>query len=268
MPQHSEVGERDGDKPESGPVEKKLGMRFIEGINDKLEAYGDRAITADKYSSFGAVGYDWQFIVDAVNDVLGVDGWYYDLVGEIEVEKRTRHDEKKDKDITTYYAEAMVKIYVNLGVDGMFATRGVTVGRCQNIDRANARKGSISDACKKGFSLFSIGAKAMRGELKASMGSSSSAGKQTKGKEKPAAKAASPKDTKDKGASEKEQRSKLIAAILKSSGDLGLSEGARLDLKNKHTGGKMLGEATIDELEALYKDQLELENARASLKDS
>ncbi len=140
-------------------------MTLVNDINKKLDGFGDKAISVDKYSPFGGIGYAWQYLCDAVNEVLGANGWRYDLVGEITVEEKTRYDEKKKKDVTTFYAEAMVKLYVSNEKGGGVCERGPTIGSCQNIGRGDAQKGAITDALKKGFSLFSIGNKAMRGDL-------------------------------------------------------------------------------------------------------
>lgn len=133
---------------------KKAPKKFVDEINKQLDDFGGDAISEDKGSAFGAIGYEWQYLADAVNEVLGPDGWYYDLL-ELTVEPKSEK---------SFYAEAQVRLHLNLG-GSEFAKRGVTVGSCINRGRGDAQKGAITDALKKGFSLFSIGNKAMRGEL-------------------------------------------------------------------------------------------------------
>lgn len=240
---------------------------FVAEINKKLDDFGDKAISADLYSPFGGVGYSWQYLCDAVNEVLGPDGWSYDLL-DLTVEEKTRYDEKKKKDVTTFYAEARVQLYVNLtGLRGTLekgpdrGAKGVTIGSCQNIGRGDAQKGAITDALKKGFSLFSIGNKAMRGDL----------GNNKKKSSKPASKPAqaaegkkqSPPAKQSKNA-DAEQKNKLIREILSASKSLNLSDEHRESLKKKYTGGKDLNESSLYDLGRLYSVLLDLENERAN----
>jgi len=221
---------------------------FVAEINKALEDFGDKAISVDKYSPFGGIGYAWQYLCDAVNDVLGPDGWRYDLVGDITVEEKTRYDEKKKKEVTTFYAEAMIKLYVSNEEGGGACERGVTVGSCQNIGRGDAQKGAITDALKKGFSLFSIVNKAMRGDL----GNNK--------KKSPPPKTSKP--AKQSTNADAEQKNKLVREILTASKDLGLSDERRTSLKTKYLGGKDLNEASLDELDKLYIVLVDLQNEK------
>jgi recombination DNA repair RAD52 pathway protein len=224
---------------------------FVAEINEVLDDFGEDAIVEDKGSPFGGVGYSWQYLCDAVNDVLGPDGWSYDLLDLTVAEKGK-----------SFYAEARIQLYVNLtGLRGALdkgpdrGAKGVTVGSCQNIGRGDAQKGAITDALKKGFSLFSIGNKAMRGDLG-----------NNKKKSKPPAKGKNPpkappaKDTKG----EVGQKDDLIREILTASKDLGLSDERRDSLKKKHTGGKDLNEASLDELDKLYIVLVDMQNETAA----
>ena len=53
----------------------------IEKINKILEEYGEEAIQEEKRPWGSLWGYKPQYLIDAVNEVLGVDGWGYKLVG-------------------------------------------------------------------------------------------------------------------------------------------------------------------------------------------
>lgn len=214
--------------------------KFVDEINKKLDDFGDKAISKDESSPYGGVGYSWQYLADAVNENLGPDGWYYDLV-DLTVEEKGK----------SFYAEARVKLYLNGDVA---CRRGVTVGSCVNIGRGDAQKGAITDALKKGFSLFSIGNKAMRGDLGDEKKKSGS-----KGKPKPTKQGPSAKDAR----SEVEQKNKLIREILKASEELKLAEERRESLKKKYTGGKPLNEASLEELDKLFSVMLDLQNKAA-----
>ena len=122
----------------------------IEAINKYLLDCDEAAISRDTSGPYKSTGYAWQYIVDAVNSVF--DGWRYDLLDLCVSEKAK-----------SFYAEA--RIQLDIIFNGEPVTRGTTVGSSSNVNQGDAQKGAITDALKKSFSLFSIGNKAMRGEL-------------------------------------------------------------------------------------------------------
>jgi len=132
------------------PEAKKSFKAKVAEVNKKLDAFGSEAISKDTSGAYGATGYAWQYMVDAVNEVF--DGWRYDVL-DISVKEREK----------SFYAEAYLQL--DISHDGATVTRGPTVGSSVNINEGDAKKGAITDALKKAFSLFSIGNKAMRGEL-------------------------------------------------------------------------------------------------------
>jgi len=122
----------------------------VEAINKYLLDCGEAAISRDTSGPYKSTGYAWQYIVDGVNSAF--DGWRYDLLDLCVSEKAK-----------SFYAEA--RIQLDIIFNGEPVTRGTTVGSSSNVNQGDAQKGAITDALKKSFSLFSIGNKAMRGEL-------------------------------------------------------------------------------------------------------
>jgi len=119
-------------------------------VNKYLLDCGEAAISRDTSGPYKSTGYAWQYIVDGVNSAF--DGWRYDLLDLCVSEKAK-----------SFYAEA--RIQLDIIFNGEPVTRGTTVGSSSNVNQGDAQKGAITDALKKSFSLFSIGNKAMRGEL-------------------------------------------------------------------------------------------------------
>jgi hypothetical protein len=127
----------------------------IEKINQILDGFGDEAIQEEK-RPFGSLwGYKPQYLIDAVNEVLGIDGWGYKL---IEM-KTTPADGGK---IT---AIAQVEVYIKVG-DSLIC-KGPQFGVSTNFP-GDAEKGALTDAIGKSFSLWGIGNKAYRGLLRPS----------------------------------------------------------------------------------------------------
>ena len=125
--------------------------KSIAGVNKMLEDFGPDAIEQDTTAAgFNPIGYKWQYIADAVNEIF--DGWRYDLIS-LEVKERGK----------AYYGEA--RLQLDLNFNGTLVTRGPTIGGSTNPNEGDAQKGAITDALKKAFSLFSIGNQAMRGKL-------------------------------------------------------------------------------------------------------
>jgi hypothetical protein len=105
-------------------------------------------------------GYKPQYLFDAVNKVFGVQNWHYKL-REIEVIPHT--DDGKSGQVI-----AKLQLFMRAKEDDEFCARtqyGQSIIVHGNV--GDATKGSITDALGKGFSLFSIGSKAYRGELEA-----------------------------------------------------------------------------------------------------
>jgi hypothetical protein len=91
-------------------------------------------------------GYLPQAVFDAVNSVLKPEGWYYAVV-----------------EPTVYENEIVVKVIVRIGARECEHFGGMKVIKG---DHGSAYKGAVTDALQKALSMFGVGSKAYRGELK------------------------------------------------------------------------------------------------------
>lgn len=148
-----EAIETDQAERKAVPTVPTLAERIAQ-VNEILASFGAVAIETDQK---GYTGYSAQYVMDAVNQALGFDGWRYDLVSH-QVEKS---GEKAHR--------AMVLLQLSIRMDdGSWFCRGPVVGGGTNGDGPDALKGAITDGLKKAFSQWSIGNRAYRGELSAS----------------------------------------------------------------------------------------------------
>lgn len=130
-------------------------------INKILDEFGDSAIQVYDTGSFEAIGYRPQYLIDAVNQVLGAGNWRHELHDYKLHEVKT----KKGEDRTVVTVEISVQILnaegtVVYSTGKQFGSGNVVFG---NI--GDGIKGAITDGIGKCFSLLSIGYKAYRGEL-------------------------------------------------------------------------------------------------------
>ena len=130
-------------------------------INRILDEFGDAAIQVYDTGSFEAIGYKPQFLIDAINQVLGAGSWRHELHEYKLHEVKT----KKGEDRTVVTVELSVQILAEDGTvvystGKQFGSGNVVFG---NI--GDGIKGAITDGIGKCFSLLSIGQKAYRGEL-------------------------------------------------------------------------------------------------------
>ena len=120
----------------------------IRKINSSLEKQG--SIAVQKKPSIGSrpalYGYRPQVVFDTVNNFLGPLGWKHDVDFSECTEK-----------------QAVVKVAVSIQ-----NRTSVQFGEAQIVknDKGSALKGAVTDGIQKALSLFGIGSKAYRGELK------------------------------------------------------------------------------------------------------
>ncbi len=123
---------------------------LIGAVNKKLEDGEPDNISTREVGSYEQSGYKPQSVVDAMNDVLGVGSWGFDVF------------EGSFKGTT-----AVIK--VGVWIDGVdFKPTAYGQGFASGEDRktwGDAMKGAQTDALKKALSYFGIGARAYRGEL-------------------------------------------------------------------------------------------------------
>lgn len=126
-----------------------LTSELVQHVNDVLGAGEPNNISFDAFG--GYTGYKPQYIIDALNDVLGFGGWGFD-------ELSSEIAGQGDKGLVI----AQVRVWVK-GVD--FRPTSWGQARITKGDIGDARKGAQTDAIKKGLSYFSIGNRAYQGLL-------------------------------------------------------------------------------------------------------
>ncbi len=104
-------------------------------------------------------GYKPQYLFDAVNEVFGAQNWRYELY---DTEIIWFSDNEDSGQVI-----ARVEVFMRENEDQEFFSHGVQYGQSNIVHKniGDATKGAITDAIGKGFSLFSIGSQAYRGEL-------------------------------------------------------------------------------------------------------
>ncbi|ADU97151.1 Rad52/Rad22 family DNA repair protein [Thermovibrio ammonificans] len=136
-------------------MEKNYWTQVVEKIDKILENEGEKAIQEVPGRGRTLYGYRPQFVIDAINRVLGAHNWGYEVLEQSVTETTGKKGEKK------FLAWAKVKVWV-----GKPESAKVAFGGSENYTPGDALKGATTDAVQKGLSLFSIGRKAYRGELK------------------------------------------------------------------------------------------------------
>jgi hypothetical protein len=134
----------------------------VDQVNSLLASQGKAIVQRKQVDGQPALyGYKPQPLIDAVNKVFGIENWYYKL-HEIEVIPFS-------DDGTSGQVIAKVEVFMRAKKDEEFFSHGIQYGQAGIVHKnvGDATKGSITDALGKGFSLFSLGAKAYRGELEA-----------------------------------------------------------------------------------------------------
>jgi len=100
--------------------------------------------------------YGYQFAVNVLNEVLGMDHWY------LEVEHQSAII---DKDKNKYQATVFVHLKLGNWDNGNFSViaQKDSYGHGENEQRGNALKGAVTNGFKKAAAMFGIGKKAYEG---------------------------------------------------------------------------------------------------------
>jgi len=128
---------------------------IVEKVDSILEKEGASAVQEVPGRGRTLYGYRPQSVIDALNQVLGANSWGYEVLDHSVERVENRKGE------TRFLAYVKVKLWV---VD-KDSSKDV-FGGSENYTPGDALKGAVTDAIQKGLSLFSIGRKAYRGELK------------------------------------------------------------------------------------------------------
>ncbi len=136
-----------------------IAMEKIEAINAELKAQGVKIVQEVDLGSRTIYGFKPQAIINAVNKIIGVENWRYEVVS------MEFHPTTGKKGITGQ-AIARVEVYFRLD-DNTWLCKGPQAGYMNVVyeNLGDAQKGSITAAVQKGMSMWSIGASAYLGEL-------------------------------------------------------------------------------------------------------
>jgi hypothetical protein len=101
--------------------------------------------------------YGYQYIVNVLNEVVGLDHWHYGLIGEPTVEKRN----------DTWWTSLYLRLSLGNWVDGEFKPLVYRDSFGSGISETlgNSKKGALTNALKKAAAMYGIGKKAYEGLL-------------------------------------------------------------------------------------------------------
>ena len=140
---------------------------IVDTINQKLidAAMNDPDII--QINTFGQkqVGFDPQYVFDAVNDVLGPENWRY----EPKVLELLNTPYKDKKDVEKICSQAIMETKLFIRIDGEWLAKGTHYGQSPVVQGniGDAIKGATTDSLKKVFSTISVGNLAYSGRLEA-----------------------------------------------------------------------------------------------------
>jgi len=213
-------------------------------INKTLEGYGKDAIAEHRKGKEGKekiyTGYKVQYVVDAVNEVIGAENWRWEHP-EVEAARNPSG--------LSSTASVAVMLYIRVGDEWL--TKGPVTGDSLNPVEADAMKGALSDGLKKSFAYWSIGNKAYRGKLNDSE-------PETKPSKPTASRKAESEPKPDS------QRDKLTKEIKDTGAQMGLTAIEVKEYQEKYLGGKTTAEAEVAKLEKLLSVLLDVANAKAA----
>ena len=128
---------------------------IVEKVDSILEKEGASAVQEVPGRGRTLYGYRPQSVIDALNQVLGANSWGYEVLDHSVEKVENRKGE------TRYLSYVKLRLWV-----ADKASSKDVFGGSENYTPGDALKGAVTDAIQKGLSLFSIGRKAYRGELK------------------------------------------------------------------------------------------------------
>lgn len=122
-----------------------------------------RTKKADTKKGYDTTGVGYQFVVNRLNEVVGIAGWFYDYKV-LSSEKGTFGSGRPYHDITV---ELSLEIRFPMLTDSekSIVSRRVCVGGHIGGTHADALKGAITNALKKTAAMFGVGKQAYEGTL-------------------------------------------------------------------------------------------------------
>lgn len=130
-----------------------MDAKILEGLSAPFPPGAiQRTKDSETRRGYDTTGIGYQWIVDRLNTVCGLDGWGAKIIEQSITEGQTKSGRP--------YFEALIRLEMSI----MGATRECYGGH-KATDRADAQKGAYTNAIKKTAALFGCGAEAFRGEL-------------------------------------------------------------------------------------------------------
>lgn len=135
---------------------KTIYAKLIEAVEALPKEAVESAKKADTRKGYDTTGYQYQFLVNVLNEVVGLGNW--GMVWNVLKEQKGQYSSGKEFfDIT-----ASVTVWI---MDGEKKAEFTNVGGHQSPLYNDALKGSITNGFKKTVSYFGIGKKAYEGTL-------------------------------------------------------------------------------------------------------
>lgn len=99
--------------------------------------------------------YGYQFIINRLNEIVGLDHWHYEILKEPDKEKRD----------TMWWVSMHLRLHIGNWLNGQFSslTYREAFGSGIHESLGNAQKGAMTNALKKAASMFGIGKKVFEG---------------------------------------------------------------------------------------------------------
>ena len=124
-------------------------LKAVDALPKEAVESASKAVTRKGYDT---TGYQYQFLVNVLNEVVSPAGWSNDYEVSKEIEGKYRSGQ-------IYY-----DVTVDMTVKILDAERKCAGGH-QSASYADAKKGAITNALKKTLGLFGVGKKAYEGTL-------------------------------------------------------------------------------------------------------
>lgn len=132
----------------------------INKVNDILDGHGEDAVQKYNTGSFEAIGYKPQYVIDAMNEALGIGNWRHIVHSSTTYEVNTKKGDTRQ----VVVAEVSIQFIENGNVvyetGKQYGGGNVVAG-----NMADGFKSAVTDAIGKTLSLMSVGKKAYRGML-------------------------------------------------------------------------------------------------------
>lgn len=116
----------------------------------------ERAPKEKTRKGYDTTGFQYQYIVDRLNEVLGIDGWTFTYV----IVKEDKGEWGNGKS----YWDITVDCTITIETDGLKAVRQCPGGHKAD-SHSDALKGAVTNSFKKTAALFGVGAEAYRGSI-------------------------------------------------------------------------------------------------------